>query len=112
MNRVFQACNPGNSRGIRGGPVTMRRRGRNRISRGNLKNPFFIEGLEVCGPVSSRWQKACFIDNKTLFLVLFMPAEKGKDMPGEIQWETDPKEALKRSKSEGKPVLLFFHNPG
>jgi hypothetical protein len=28
-----------------------------------------------------------------------------------IQWETDLKKALARAGSEGKSVLLFFHNP-
>ncbi len=32
-------------------------------------------------------------------------------MAGKIQWETDLKKALKRADTEGKSVLLFFHNP-
>ena len=33
-------------------------------------------------------------------------------MAGVIQWETDMDKALSRAKSENKPVLLDFFNPG
>jgi len=32
-------------------------------------------------------------------------------MPNQIEWITSMDEALKRAKSEGKPILLDFFNP-
>ncbi len=37
--------------------------------------------------------------------------EKAKTVTGTINWETDLEEALKRSASENKPVLLDFFSP-
>ncbi len=33
-------------------------------------------------------------------------------MESKINWETEFDKALKRSKEEGKPILLDFYNPG
>jgi hypothetical protein len=33
-------------------------------------------------------------------------------MPNKIKWELEMQAALKRAKSEKKPVLLDFFNPG
>ena len=33
-------------------------------------------------------------------------------LAGMIQWETDLDKALARAGSEGKSILMFFHNPG
>jgi hypothetical protein len=35
---------------------------------------------------------------------------RGKSLAGMIQWEADLENALARAASEGKTVLLFFHN--
>lgn len=37
--------------------------------------------------------------------------EKVKTVPDTITWETELEEALKRSASENKPVLLDFFSP-
>ncbi len=33
-------------------------------------------------------------------------------MAKKVEWESDFDTALKKSKAEGKPVLLDFYNPG
>jgi hypothetical protein len=33
-------------------------------------------------------------------------------MATEIQWEKELSKALAKAKTEKKPVLMFFHNPG
>ena len=33
-------------------------------------------------------------------------------MADRIKWLTDLDEAIKRARTEGKPILLDFHNPG
>ena len=46
------------------------------------------------------------------FRLPYFPTEGENGVQGEIRWETDLKNALKRAGSEERPVLLFFHNPG
>jgi len=33
-------------------------------------------------------------------------------MANKFEWETSMEKALARAKTDGKPVLLDFHNPG
>jgi len=32
-------------------------------------------------------------------------------MENRVPWEKEREKALERARTEGKPVLLFFHNP-
>ena len=40
------------------------------------------------------------------------PPKGEKDMADKIAWETEFGQALRKAKSQGKPVLLDFFNPG
>jgi hypothetical protein len=71
-----------------------------------------FDGLDKNRDEFHPWQNACFTVARTRYPFANVDEEKELTLSGNIRWETDLKEALNRAGSEGKSVLLFFHNPG
>jgi hypothetical protein len=66
--------------------------------------------LEKKRDESHPWQNACLTIVWALSPLVNVDEQKELSLSGNIGWETDLKKALERAASEGKSVLLFFHN--
>jgi hypothetical protein len=73
---------------------------------------FKFDGLDNNRDEFHPWQNACFTVARTGYPFANVDEEKELTLSGNIRWETDLKKALNRAGSDGKSVLLFFHNPG